>query len=70
VWVSRRYTNHGSGPADGALYSAVSTLPVSSTRAGQPSAAQRAAIAETVFWIGELDSSAFDDRVEIVGAHA
>jgi hypothetical protein len=48
----------------------VSTLPVSSTRAGQPSAAQRAAIAETVFWIGELDSSAFDDRVEIVGAHA
>jgi hypothetical protein len=48
VWASRRYTNHGGGPADGALYSAVSALPVSSTRAGHPSAAQRAAIAVTV----------------------
>jgi hypothetical protein len=34
----RRYTCHGGGPADGALYSAVSAIPVSSTRAGQPSA--------------------------------
>ena len=33
---STRYTNHGGGPADGALYSAVSAEPVSSTRAGHP----------------------------------
>src|SRR5450755_3360511 len=44
----RRYTNHGGGPAEGALNSAVRALPVSSTRAGHPSAAQRAAIAATV----------------------
>ena len=31
-----RYTVHGGGPADGALYSAVRARPVSSTRAGQP----------------------------------
>ena len=44
----RRYTYHGGGPAEGALNSAVRALPVSSTRAGHPSAAQRAAIAATV----------------------
>ena len=38
----------GGGPAEGALNSAVSARPESSTRAGQPSAAQRAAIAATV----------------------
>src|SRR3954468_13407412 len=43
-----RYTCHGGGPADGALYSAVSARPVSSPRAGHPSAAQRRAIAATV----------------------
>src|SRR6478752_8215138 len=43
-----RYTNHGGGPADGALNSAVSARPVSSTWAGQPSAAQSAAMAATV----------------------
>src|SRR5215471_6422000 len=44
----RRYTCHGGGPAEGALYSAVSASPVSSARAGQPSAAQRAARPATV----------------------
>ena len=43
----RRYTNHGGGPAEGALKSAVIARPVSSTRAGHPAAAQRAAIAAT-----------------------
>ena len=45
----RRYTNHGGGPAEGALNSPVRALPVSSTRAGHPSAAQRAAIAATCY---------------------
>src|ERR1700733_10269931 len=45
---ARRYTNHGGGPADGALNSAVRATPVSSTRAGQPAAAHRSAMAETV----------------------
>jgi len=44
----RRYTNQGGGRAEGALNSAVSAVPVSSTRAGHPPAAQRAAIAATV----------------------
>ncbi|EUA42349.1 hypothetical protein I553_6209 [Mycobacterium xenopi 4042] len=35
-------------PADGALNSAVIARPLSSTRAGQPSAAHRAAIAATI----------------------
>src|ERR1700730_4646673 len=48
VRAVRRYTNHGGGPAEGALNSAVRALPVSSTRAGHPSAAQRAAMAATV----------------------
>ena len=43
----RRYTNHGGGPAEGALKSAVIARPVSSTRAGHPAAAQRATIAAT-----------------------
>src|SRR3954454_17038806 len=45
---ARRYTCHGGGPADGALKSAVRAVPLSSTRAGQPSAAHREAIAATV----------------------
>src|SRR6516164_304781 len=44
----RRYTYHGGGPAEGALYSAVRDRPVSSTRAGQPPAAQRAAMSAMV----------------------
>src|SRR5258706_3336056 len=43
-----RYTNHGGGPADGALYSAVSAAPVSSTRAFFLSAAHRTAMSATV----------------------
>ena len=43
-----RYTNHGGGPADGALKGAVSAVPDSSTSAGHPPAAQRSAMAATV----------------------
>ena len=48
VLGASRYTNQGGGPADGALYSAVIATPDSSTSAGQPPAAQRAAMVATV----------------------
>src|SRR4029077_3148504 len=51
------YTYQGGGPADGALYSAVSAKPVSSMRAGHPAAAQRAAICATVAGSSTLRAS-------------
>src|SRR5215204_1554307 len=42
-----RYRCHGGGPADGALYGAVSAVPDSSTSHGQPPAAYRSAAADT-----------------------
>ena len=66
----RRYTCHGGGPAEGALYSAVSANPVSSARAGQPSAAQRVARAATVGRVGDQGSLARYDEVELPGRHA
>src|SRR3954447_16481790 len=52
-----RYTDHGGGPADGALKSAVSAVPLSSTRHGHPSSAQRRAMPATV--CGSVTLAAF-----------
>jgi hypothetical protein len=66
---SSQYTRQGGGPADGALYSAVIALQVSSTRAGHPSAAHRVAIVATVE-VGDLMSSTVHDQIELVGGDA
>src|SRR5699024_1418290 len=56
------------GPAEGALNSAVSAVPESSTDAGHPSAAHRAAIVATTSGIDDSMGLALEDEVELSGA--
>ena len=61
-----RYTDHGGGPADGALKSAVSAMPESSTPAGQPPSAHLAAIAATTVGSVTTLGDTLDDEIEAV----